>query len=503
MKRLFGITVVGLGVMLGACRPNTEAQAGSCSPGASLQSMSGDNTSGAPRRALEEDEGRVEVPGQNGVGGFLVFGAPGGPAPQLRDGPRPFDAGVAHCTVNLFDVSWLSAAATQPTSKVAQPLKLLVWTSRNCVDFSKDQAAWLFLDHYIKPFSVVVERMRLPATVRARIRDSAASWMTASSQQSKSQAFADVDNFDRFVVTFKGPSIPMSVPSLKAKLTAVFESRRAMISTMRQNEPDRFSALQRWSRETETQALLRLAAALVAGGLRCGGAAAAPVSAQGASCDLARQVLLDEHRAAGALLALDTQALDKVWVDAASGSAAVESAIKRVARSRLTVFSETVQRLETVAQAQALGSQSSAMSQGMALPQVSQPQQPIAGQVLFSSNPNDLARLHGFHRSSADAEHVAYSGHSVVALMQRRVSGPAAALAPLRDNETSLVRGLSLGGLALSATDEGQMLSFGGLVPAAMVSVPGVTFGLSPASGDARPRGSKSKPSGYSRTNCK
>lgn len=506
LLRVSTVVCVTCGFLFG-CKDPTESQAGSCGGSSEQSLMPVDSRLQTYWSGMPTDVAR----GLDGVGGVLAMASGNQPPPSLGNGDSVSLQGYAHCTVNVFDASgWpqgeqAATSAQLPNSE----RKLLLWTSRNCVDFSKSALrAYLFLADLKAPLPVRIERLTAGQSLGQKISDSVTAWRAAFASRAPAEAFVDVDNFERFVVTLPAstsssdPGVARSVSAVASKLAEAFAARAQAAKAIMLQSPGRYAALTQWLEKTERQAMLRLVLAARKSGLSCGG------GSDSGSCGTLRRVAFEEHQAVQKMLPARDM-FEALWSEGFAATVQeLENKVRLVAEDRAAMFAQALQFVQRlgVSLEQTPGSPRGAGALGAA----AQPQGGVIG-LGASATPYDIAILHGFHRSFEASEESPgaprYTGWPLVHLFSRHQGS--AALVELfgsgsqgNNVQANGVRGLRFGAkLEFSGLDEGQMLSFGGLAPAAFVSLRGVTFGQSALQSQSSTRASK-KSNPYSRTNC-
>jgi hypothetical protein len=494
------LTFVVPALVLLGCKNPTESQAGSCN-GAAVQSVL------VPDSALQREwtnSNSLKSGRESGVGGFLVFLPSGRDVAQAlqkeADSSDPVPQGIRHCTVNLFDAGWSKSAAGQQDD-----LKLLAWTSRNCVDYSQsNETAYLLLQDLKQPLPAKIHRQGLDPIVRSKISSAAESAVTDMGNVYRPLVYADIHNFDRFIISVARDHFAKADSAhsiVKSRVDQVFSARRAFVEELPRMDSNRYTTLKRWIETTEQQALLRNVQAVRGADLVC---LAAGASVQNPSCSKVRAILLEEHAAVMQMLASTdsspARSFDAIW-DAPFSWNAPATSLERIAKERELAFAKVfgyLQRMAAVGTAPSVGGLAPATLASSA----------VEG---FSGSIYEAAFLHGYHRSSPDAAPNNYQAWPFAHMFRVKVPGPAGQAGPPAVNvvpaaggDIQRTRGLSFAdSLMFTPSDEGQMVSLFGLAPAAFVSVPGVRFGSSP--GQRGLAGSKKKnnpTSGYSRTNC-
>jgi hypothetical protein len=126
-----------------------------------------------------------------------------------------------------------------------------------------------------------------------KISDSVTAWRAAFASRAPAEAFVDVDNFERFVVTLPAstsssdPGVARSVSAVTSKLAEAFAARAQAAKAIMLQSPGRYAALTQWLEKTERQAMLRLVLAARKSGLSCGG------GSDSGSCGTLRRVAFE------------------------------------------------------------------------------------------------------------------------------------------------------------------------------------------------------------------
>lgn len=443
------IALMALVCFAASCKAPTEAKAGSCGVGSQSLSVF---TRHDELSIFSQKADSTVLEGLTGVGGCLTYRklASGADARQ----------GIKVCN---FDQVYKPADQRFPLctahfQKHGDPVdgkqRLLVWTSRNCLDYG-DPNVEFFVEFRSDgmPIKVQVPRMKWPSGVRSQL---AADQEFAAKQNTEAiyravSVFADVHNFEHFMIEMPadqwGPSTPAApgtMPKLGQRLQEVFHAQAKHVAEMRSRKAENTQLLQKWLLLTEKQAVLRVMQAV---------AKACPASVGGGCKAQVEKDLQEEFVAAMQHYDLpDVRPLfrnmwleNKLWGN-------ISNDLTALAEDRQKLFADLFRRVRE-------------LSVPAGGPQVAQGKS--SNITLSGGSPEDLAFMHGYWQERGEG--VVSSVISYQGLPMRSIFSQANGASMAPNDEAA--RGITFSpNLSLNANDEGQMISLFGIAPVAFVS---------------------------------
>jgi hypothetical protein len=474
-KRCLIVTALALSVLSASCKAPTEAKAGSCGTGSS-------NLSVVPRHNeldMFAKRESAELSRLTGVGGCLTYRRPTTSSVETKPMKvcdfeqvhKPLDQRFPMCTAHF--------------RKHGEPAdnkqRLVVWTSRNCIDYA-DSNAEFFVEFRNdgKPIKVQLPRMRWPVNIRTQLASNQKEALAVQSGSYETvSAFADVHNFERFIIEVPleqwSPATAVAsgskTQSLGQRLQEIFDAQSKLVAEMRSGQAENTQLLQRWLLLTEKQSLLRVMQAAFQS--KC-------ASADSSACKSQLEKDLTEEFLAGMQYS-DSNAgseFRRIWYERTSWQN-ISKDLEKLALEREDLFAELFSKVKGVSSASAKQSTQAASSS-----------------VTFSGGRvEDLALLHGYRRDADDngvSDEISYQGLPMSYLF---VLG--SSMAP---NESS-PRGITFSSkVKFGPNDEGQMISLFGIAPVAFVSSKEVQLGK--FTGVTVPAPSKGSAAVYAATGC-
>jgi hypothetical protein len=476
-KRCLIVTTLALSVLSASCKAPTEAKAGSCGGGSESLSV-------VPRHN-ELDMFATRTPTElrrlTGVGGCLTY-------------RKPMTSSVETKPIKVCDFEQVHKPIEQRFPmciahfrKHGEPAdnkqRLVVWTSRNCIDYA-DANAEFFIEFFNdgKPIKVQVPRMRWPANVRTQLATNQNEAIAIQNGTYRGvSAFADVHNFERLIIEVPleqwnpatSSTAANKAQSLGQRLQEIFDDQSKLVAEIRSRQTENTQLLQKWLLLTEKQSLLRVMQA--ASQSTC-------ASADSSACKAQLEKDLTEEFVAGLQysgLASTPAEFRNIWYERSRWQN-ITKALETLALERQALFAELFNRVK-----------------GVSNPSETQSSQRVNSSVTFSGGTvEDLALLHGYRRDADDngvSDEISYQGLPMSYLFKLDSNMAPNDRAP---------RGITFSPkVKFGPNDEGQMISLFGIAPVAFVSSKDVQLGK--FTGRMVPAPSKGSAEVYAATGCR